>query len=106
MPIPMTTRMYYRVHCLLHLIEVMYLIEQWLMIHSSNMRIERTEQDGNLWTFSMYSILAEVIKFGEVFRRDIQKGYRGVLLHLFITTLDCVGQTLSGIGERLHIVQA
>src|SRR5947209_7992954 len=54
MPIPVTPRMYYCVHGLLHLVEVMHLIEQWLMIHSSNMWIERTEQDRNLWSYSMH----------------------------------------------------
>src|SRR5438552_15246178 len=39
-PIPVTPRMYYCVHGLLHLIEVMHLVEQWLLIHSSNMWIE------------------------------------------------------------------
>src|SRR5436305_4640674 len=105
MPVPMTTRMYYRVHRLLHLVEVMHLVEERLMIDPSHMWIERTKQDWYFWTYSMHSILAKIVKSGEVLRRDIQEGDAWVLLHLFITTLNCIGQTLSSISKRLHVVQ-
>src|SRR5947209_6292596 len=99
MPVPMTLRMYYCVHRLLHLIEVAHLIEQGLMIDTSYMWIERTKQDWYFWTYSMHSVLAEIIKPGEVLRRNIQEGDTGVLLHLFVTTLDCIRQTLSSISK-------
>src|SRR5947209_8269044 len=76
------------------------------MIDPSHIWIERTKQDWDFWTYSMHSILAEIIKLGEVLRRNIQKGDARVLLHLFITALDGISQALSSISEGLHIVQA
>jgi hypothetical protein len=50
-------------------------------------------------------MLTEIIETGKMRWWDIQKGHRGILLHLLVATLNGIGLTLSSILERCCIIQ-
>src|SRR6266487_1207439 len=81
--------MYDAVHRGLHGIKIVYLVYQWLVVDTTNMRIKRTKQDRHVGTNSMQCMLAEIKVPGKICRRDIG-GIPRIILHLLITTLHSI----------------
>src|SRR2546430_14881894 len=106
MPVPISLAMGQAIHGMFHLIKIGNLVVKWSEIDSTNMRIERAEQNGNICTNSVHSALASIVEACKTLWRDVQKSHCGIILHLLIAALHGVCVPLGGVSQLRCLIQS
>src|SRR2546421_6817421 len=103
-PFPVSAGMDRSVHGILHGVKIAHLLEQGIVVNASYLGIKRPKNNRYFGTYSVHSLLAQVIESGKDRWRDIPGGR--TRFHLLVATLDGIGCALGGIIEDTCIKES